>query len=656
MDECLHRGELWQFSAQFGGWLRIRLLLLRHALVVDPDADGGTRKRRNSLPLGMDLCLVQNIREIRKEDGTLRRSSHSFGQSESGAKFRFAVVAQQNLQFATSTRTQRDEWLHCLQLATKLGAEQEMSDRNAFVRFASSGSESEEDEENRPSWSEENALRSAQLLSQRTRAKVESAKSPVSLVLLRVTATDGDGDSVSTVVPVSEASEGKVSVGQVKLDAVKQLRAELRRPVNGEKSDLLALLERKADTLVLYLDVGDQWLTDEQQSIGHYILGCANRRIQLALVPANKMPQPTIDLAIVGTKSKVSDLSQRSYTSYVIDVSFNGALWQLSRRYKEFDALHSHLKKKYPTSELPGLPPKHVFTPLEGEFVTHRKEQLEAFLKQLLLHPVTGADVMLMSFLGVVSVSRDPELGHREKSVVHVTSLHDSIACGDIILFSCRFGASRLQRKFTGSKYDHVGIVVPGESRVLLRIMEATSEGIQVYSLKARLMAYAREVSDSIVVRKVAAERTPELVEQLREFVRSVDGNPYSILGILRSAGESDRSLFGSVRAANRVCEAAADAFPTAGSSTSSAPSSPMTDGDLTKSQDDKRKYFCSSLVASAWKELGWLRTKRKSSSFWPGSFQDAGEVERLLAPGVGLEPEAVIDCRIVEVGLAAQT
>jgi hypothetical protein len=252
-------------------------------------------------------------------------------------------------------------------------------------------------------------------------------------------------------VPVSEASQEIVSVRQVKLDAMRQLQAELRRPVNKAKASkpglLKSLLHREADTFILYLDVGDQWLKDEQQSIGHYLLGCANRRIELDLLPLNKMPQPTIDLAIVATRNKISDLSQRSYTSYVIDVVFNGTTWQLARRYKEFDALHSHLKSKYPAVEIPGLPPKHVWTPVEGEFVTNRKEQLEAFLKQLLLHPVTSTDVMLMSFLGVVSVSRDPELGHSEKAVIHVTTLHDSVECGDIILFSCRFGASRLQRK-----------------------------------------------------------------------------------------------------------------------------------------------------------------------------------------------------------------
>ncbi|KAG3221032.1 hypothetical protein PC129_g8226 [Phytophthora cactorum] len=615
--ECLHRGELWQFSAQYGGWLAIKLLLFSHALVVDPDADTGTpRRRRNSLKLWMDLCLVKDITIVHKE-ATVRRSSYS--QSQCAARFKFTVETKTlKLQFATATTEQRDEWLHCLSLAIKLHATHEMKEDAAFLRFASSGSEDSE-EENRlsspTSWSEENALRSAQLLSQRARPTATQAKNtkiPVSLMILKITAKDESGFSVSTIVPVSEASQESVSVGQVKLDAIRQMQAWLRRSDNKDKLStpgLLHMLRREADSFVLYLDIGDQWLQDEQQSIGHYILGCASRKIELELVPMHRMPQPTLDLAIVGTKTKISDLSQRPYTCYVIDVVFNGTTWQLARRYKEFDALHSQLKSKYPGTALPGLPPKHVFTPVE-------------------------------------------ELGQREKSVIHVTSLHDSVGVGDIILFSCRFGASRLQRKFTGSKYDHVGIVVPGESRFLLRIMEATSEGIQVYSLKPRLMAYAREVSNTIIVRKIVSDRTPELTEMLREFVRRVDGNPYSIFGILRSTGESDRNIFNSVRVGNSVGEESDDSFFNTGeSSTSSTPSSP----EGTDSAKSQRKYFCSSLVASAWKELGWLQTKRKASSFWPGSFEDGGEVERLLAPGVALGPETVIDCRIVEVGLSAQ-
>ncbi|CAI5718039.1 unnamed protein product [Peronospora destructor] len=492
----------------------------------------------------------------------------------------------------------------------------------AFHRFASSGSEdSDEAEKTQLSSLKQNALQSAQLLSQSDHPtalqlssirQAESTRSPVSLMVRYITVTDGQGDSMSTIVPVSKASRDSVSVLQIKLDAIRQMQADLRRFVNFTRERLQRLLVREADSFVLYLETENWWLDDDEQSIGRYVVGCTSRKMHLELALISRMPQPTIDLAIVGTKKKISDLSQ-PHTAI-------------------------HLKRKYPDIELPGLPSKHMFTPVEGALINYRKEQLEAFLKQLLLHPIASMDVLLMSFLGVVSVLCDPELGLGQKSVIHITSLHDRASCGDVILFSCRFGASRLQRRFTGSKYDHIGIVVPGESRFLLRIMEATSEGIQVYSLKTRLMAYAREVSNTIVLRKIKTGRTPELIGLLETFIRN------------------DRNMLNnSVRGASAGCEETDDIVSDFSSSASSTPS-PVTEGvDFTKPQDAKRKYFCSSLVASAWKELGWLQTKRKPTSFWPGSFEDGGEVEKLLAPGIVLVPEAVIDCRIIEVGLSAQ-
>lgn len=212
-----------------------------------------------------------------------------------------------------------------------------------------------------------------------------------------------------------------------------------------------------------------------------------------------------------------------------------------------------------------------------------------------------------------------------------------------------------------------MGIVVPGASRNLLRIMEATSEGIQVYSLKARLMAYSREVSNVIVVRKIKAERTPELVERLRHFVERVEGNPYSILGILRSQKASERMILDapSSHVETSGNTSADDSDSSSGSlSGGPTPNGPKLNTPSTiepssiaseASSSKKRKYFCSSLAASTLKHVGWIHTTHGSSHFWPGSFEDGGEIETCFVDGVAMEPEAVIDCRIVEVGLATQ-
>ncbi|RHY38094.1 hypothetical protein DYB38_006786, partial [Aphanomyces astaci] len=128
---------------------------------------------------------------------------------------------------------------------------------------------------------------------------------------------------------------------------------------------------------------------------------------------------------------------------------------------------------------------------------------------------------------------------------------------------------------------------------------------------KTRLLAYGREVTNAIVARRVLARRTPETLAKLQQFVLDVNGNKYSIVGIL------NRSKV-----------------------------------------DDKEKtshYFCSELVAATLQHLGWVHTNVPPSYFWPGSFAQGGEVEtdRHLTPSVALGPELAIDCKIMEVGRA---
>ncbi|GLE00404.1 hypothetical protein PINS_up009161 [Pythium insidiosum] len=471
----------------------------------------------------------------------------------------------------------------------------------------------------------------------------------------------------SVAIPVSESSRDHVTVLQLKTDAITQLRKMLGKDstaVSPESKDwLMRQLNHDPDWFVLCIDDPCVWMKDELRPLSFYTAAVSARLVDVRLAPQNTMPHPTIELTITDTKRKISDLTQRPYTAYIIDVAFDNMTWQIQRRYQEFYCLHQQLKAKCSQLgvTLPQLPPKRVFTPLDGDFVLRRRVHLAQYLQSLIEHPVISQDVLLLSFLGVVSRSRDPEVNKSGKNVMHITAVHTGLDYGDIVLFSCRFGASVIQRKLTRSTYDHVGIVVPGPSRNLLRILEATGEGIQVYSLKTRLMAYSREVSKSIVVRKLVGPRNKETVELLNEFVKSVDGNSYSIFGILQARGESDRCVTSEVTLQKSIASSPAAASQTVVSCDSlviSPANSPArgASGEQSPSRNEKRKYFCSSLVASALKHIGWLDTTHSSSYFWPGSFEEGGEVEQYLAEGVSIGPETLIDCRIVEVGLATAT
>ncbi|RHY38394.1 hypothetical protein DYB25_005144 [Aphanomyces astaci] len=351
-------------------------------------------------------------------------------------------------------------------------------------------------------------------------------------------------------------------------------------PVSACKRDILHKLKRKIDS-----DYPDLRLDTATSSVV-----CVEVRL------IQSMPPPPLVVSIVSTLTKVSDLSQKEYT--VRPFECNGLTWTVDRRYKQFYALHDDVLREAESPfkmYLPPLPPRRALTPKKGAFVAKRQQRLEAYLQDMVALPQLAQDVRVMVFLGrcclslflstmlmlwmcdvVVSTSRNAEMHPSDtRSVLHVSAVHTALEYGDVLLFKTRFGTSKVQRK------------------------------------KTRLLAYGREVTNAIVARRVLARRTPETLAKLQQFVLDVNGNKYSIVGIL------NRSKV-----------------------------------------DDKEKtshYFCSELVAATLQHLGWLHTNVPPSYFWPGSFAQGGEVEtdRHLTPSVALGPELAIDCKIMEVGRA---
>ncbi|RHY34703.1 hypothetical protein DYB32_000733 [Aphanomyces invadans] len=291
---------------------------------------------------------------------------------------------------------------------------------------------------------------------------------------------------------------------------------------------------------------------------------------------------------------------QQPFCAYKIQVEFNGLAWTVDRRYKQFYALHDALVREadYPYKMyLPALPPRRALTPKKGSFVAKRQQRLEAYLQDLVALPNLAEDVRVMGFLGMVSTARNSEMHPRDtRSVVHVSALHTALEYGDILLFKTRFGTSKVQRKV---------------KRCVGHTALSSARNHALACLKTRLLAYSREVTNAIVARRVLAPRTPETLAKLQQFVLDVNGNKYSIFGIL-----------------NRT------------------------------KVDDKEKtshYFCSELVAATLQHVGWVQLNVPPSYFWPGSFAQDGEVEtnHHLMPFVTLGPELSIDCKIMEVGRA---
>ncbi|TMW62683.1 hypothetical protein Poli38472_005301 [Pythium oligandrum] len=667
LANSLHHGLVQIWRGEDEAWRDSHVALFSHA-VMTRDAGAETEDEDvTTLRTWKELFAVEAIDLIRQDDNAwefvvvVTRSSND--ETERG---------EETIRFKARSDGDRTAWTRALLLAKQLltnpasKPSDAKTEASAFVRFASSDSEDCASDDSEDDGDGEATTAIVLTPKHRGHATQPERTHVEPLTIIHVSAADTTGKSMSVSIPLTQSSLQQFSIHQIKLDALQQLRKQtLDQEASNDATETSSgtsfhtLLRREADSFVLFIAKDNIWLKDEHHPIPHYLPGLSDRNIHASLRSINEMPFPSIQLSISTTESKVSDLSRRTYTAYQINLTYSDMKWQVHRRYKEFHALHQQLKEKLgviPGFTLPKLPRKRVFTPREGEFVTVRRQRLEEYLRQLLEASHTSQDVLVLSFLGFVSTSRDREMTKNDKNIMHVTALHMGLDFGDIVLFSTRFGASVIQRKVTRATYDHVGIVVPGESRNLLRILEATADGTHVYSLKARLMAYSREVSNSIVVRKFTADRSVEARQRLNDFVSSVNGNPYSILGLIHTRGESDRRI-----ADERGNKSPATQRQTSPPSPSSRPTTPtggrMDSGNISPRSNEarKRKYFCSSLVASALKHLGWLETTHSSSYFWPGSYEDGGDIEKYLAPGVSIGPETLVDCRIVEVGLATQ-
>ncbi len=91
------------------------------------------------------------------------------------------------------------------------------------------------------------------------------------------------------------------------------------------------------------------------------------------------------------------------FTLYNVAVKAPCGQWTVSRRFREFDSLHTALRSKAPAAQqrsLPSLPPKRVFGTMDSSVVAERRSQLGHFLRRLMTLPGLFAAVPeLVEFL-----------------------------------------------------------------------------------------------------------------------------------------------------------------------------------------------------------------------------------------------------------------
>ena len=84
---------------------------------------------------------------------------------------------------------------------------------------------------------------------------------------------------------------------------------------------------------------------------------------------------------LVGVDVKVTGNEfVKDHTEYILLVSCQGKTWRVNRRYRQFDALHQHLRRDAPRVFLPPMPIKQWFGRLNPDFINQRQRDLQRFL------------------------------------------------------------------------------------------------------------------------------------------------------------------------------------------------------------------------------------------------------------------------------------
>ena len=144
--------------------------------------------------------------------------------------------------------------------------------------------------------------------------------------------------------------------------------------------------------------------------------------------------------------------------------------------------------------------------------------------------------------------------------------------------------SSKVTRMLTQSDYDHVAMVLKFDEDKEVYFLEATTEGVSMTAWSV-LKTYSDILYSRVVIRHLHANRDEQMMEELAAFVDKAVGKKYQI--------NATKLL---VRESNIVNK-----------------------GEI---MEEDRTFFCSELVAKAYKTLGFINCGGKCSSrFYPSHF-----------------------------------
>ena len=171
---------------------------------------------------------------------------------------------------------------------------------------------------------------------------------------------------------------------------------------------------------------------------------------------------------------------------------------------------------------------------------------------------------------------------------------------GDLLLFRGKNFGSKLQRCITRSKFDHVALVIKFDNGEVGFLEASRAFGVSLTYWDKLFRKDWKKIYSEIWYRKLDVERNNEMIDKLQKFVNEAKGKAYSL---------------GFNKGKKKVKPGAEETF------------------------------FCSELIASAYKVLGVLEEDLPSFRFYPSHF--VGDEKLQMIRG-RLEEEKKIDMNFV--------
>ncbi|CAK76973.1 unnamed protein product (macronuclear) [Paramecium tetraurelia] len=176
---------------------------------------------------------------------------------------------------------------------------------------------------------------------------------------------------------------------------------------------------------------------------------------------------------------------------------------------------------------------------------------------------------------------------------------------GDIALFKSKDNMTKVLRAVTLCEFDHVCLLYRDNGQ--LCVFEAVSNGVGTFLWSDLTEQKFVNEYEKICIRRLnyAKRQTPEVQNKLREFIKNNLGKEY---------GLNPGKLLQKVSLI--------------------VPQAPQP-------EDKQRTYFCSELVAKAYKEMGLLELEKSSTQYFPSDF--TAEKKLQLLQGATLDPEMLV-------------